>query len=1555
MGRSIYWLFLLSASILLGKSSCYEENGNLNRFLERRLREAKTELDRIVMDANGFLVRRTKRDPQRSAITFDKLTENNTEIDGEIYNFDNILVLNSESIKRIDKRHLQHLYVLCGDCLGIDFRRVTFVQMGKKHSHTMFIVIGMNDGSLNLFSTHSSDHHLHKYVLLQTIPSIRGSTIYPVDGKFFIESGHLFLYVIYTSTNGDPSESILFKLRNVYLDKEYNNILTQAAKSVATFSSGTSQIIIIAESAERKVSSQVLRFSHSKRKLEIIQLLETKRPGSVTHFQAFESNFVFVCEEFSPSTIYWWNGGEFLKWLEIPFMSGSCLFSIKQVHDQTLFINILQNEATIYSLGWKYIREIVTVPHPVNDDQKIINLFISTGNITRLNIVGILPKSIRFSMWDLTIISPNFTGGEERSAVEDSLTKCLGKAEGNLGAIAKRINETNELANHRLIQLDKNLRFDTIKVIGQNCSVRMNGGSANILDRSYADGMSTTDKDIDELLMKSSEFIRSSIIDQVQVKFTSNLTIKNANLKLASAARVNGRNLNSGDFIWLEGEQELENLNASDIKTDQIQTEDLGGEKIDHFILKNTLNNWDNLFLGNLNCKEIYSKNKRINGIDLEQLVLKNRTETIHGEKRFKTVEVDQLHGNGTEIKINNPQQKKAVEDSSNVIGSNSLKLEANTIIDNLFVKHINGMDVNELLNNVAQSNVANSIDSALTFLNDVKVDLLRGYRVLSANSNSQSTNSSSGSSSILSKRQFSSENEGLENAEDCVIGQEQDDDFEETGQKSRSISQSEYPRYNIGKDIHVKGNIKANELICKNCRIVVQNQSFPISNLEEIYWTHDTRQNITVPTTINSSITANEPIRANFINKQKLDCILDDSNDRVFKPKFVFKNVTTMGDILDSSDMSHDGLKAKQLSDSIVRSSDTQYIKDKKNFNGGVSVNYLKADNLEQRSPSELSSRSLRKSTDVAGPEDDRPLKFVVHGDLIVREDLDVIYYNGIDIESKIKSAVYRDEDFDLNRVEFKNLETDNIYIASLNGESPETAIKSPKPHSTIHSAELHISDNTEPLHLLDVKYMNDIKIHEHLPKVVNKTEKTLIRDRKIFQSHPIITNNLNTEKINDARITDIYRDTLSRSKEQTIKQPVTIFHHSYIKSLDSQKVNGIDANDLIDVSRNESINLDCDLVFKKLTISGDATIADSCRISQENVYKKLNGQRHLQNMHITGNVSWEESENSRGISTMLSKAVTAGKKQTVTGSLIFNKDLIIKQVQHTNGRSIMKINLTHIMKDSLMKNKMNQVVMGEKLFLNHVSCNFMTLTGDLLADHINQEDILNFNRTLVRKHSTDIVEGHKYFENGFNAFTLKTGGGVNGMPLDDIVLTNSKRVFPETIFENLEIVRNLDTKTYNSIDLDEFLKERFLISEGTHQVFNGSISFKDSVILKGESLVGTLNNVSIDSIVLTRGNSPLPIKQIDDCKTFNGPLKVDGIINTEKFNYQNLHQLNECSVLFDGPSTIKGNIVFENDVELDNDRWAQSYCIEGMNINLTKDIHTFRTTTGYKLIDEV
>ncbi|RZF36688.1 hypothetical protein LSTR_LSTR016724 [Laodelphax striatellus] len=153
-------------------------------------------------------------------------------------------------------------------------------------------------------------------------------------------------------------------------------------------------------------------------------------------------------------------------------------------------------------------------------------------------------------------------------------------------------------------------------------------------------------------------------------------------------------------------------------------------------------------------------------------------------------------------------------------------------------------------------------------------------------------------------------------------------------------------------------------------------------------------------------------------------------------------------------------------------------------NFNGGVSVNYLKADNLEQRSPSELSSRSLRKSTDVAGPEDERPLKFVVHGDLIVREDLDVIYYNGIDIESKIKSAVYKDEDFDLNRVEFKNLETDNIYIASLNGESPETAIKSPKPHSTIHSAELHISDNTEPLHLLDVNYMNDIKIHEHLPK---------------------------------------------------------------------------------------------------------------------------------------------------------------------------------------------------------------------------------------------------------------------------------------------------------------------------------------------------------------------------------------------------------------------------------------------------------------------------------------
>nr|QCP68956.1 serosal cuticle-related protein 4 [Nilaparvata lugens] len=266
---------------------------------------------------------------------------------------------------------------------------------------------------------------------------------------------------------------------------------------------------------------------------------------------------------------------------------------------------------------------------------------------------------------------------------------------------------------------------------------------------------------------------------------------------------------------------------------------------------------------------------------------------------------------------------------------------------------------------------------------------------------------------------------------------------------------------------------------------------------------------------------------------------------------------------------------------------------------------------------------------------------------------------------------------------------------------------------------------------------------------------------------------------------------------------------------------------------------------------------------------------------MHIIGNVSWGNDENNKPkIWTMLKNAVTADKTNNITGKVVFNGDVTMKQVRHTDDKLINNINLSHIMKDSLMLNKNNQIVTGEKVFLHHMSCNFMTVTADLLANHINQENILEFNKTLVRKYSTDIVEGHKYFENGFSAFSLKT---------------------------------------------------------------------------KGESLVGTLNNVNIDNIVLTEGTPAASAKPVDGCKTFNNPFKTEGIINTEKFNNGNFRRLNKCATLYDEPSTLKGSLVFENDVEVDNELWAQSYCIEGISINLTNAVESFKKTTGYKFNDEV
>lgn len=130
---------------------------------------------------------------------------------------------------------------------------------------------------------------------------------------------------------------IIFRWTGTYFDQQ-NVLDTTGARSVAAFRSGKNSVFVVAQNlGSHKVHSRV--YVRKERRTELVQLLPTSNALKAQPFtyKAGEdfSDFVFLLNEATSSSIYWWNGKELSLWKSVDDLLGNRIVHVDHVRSET--------------------------------------------------------------------------------------------------------------------------------------------------------------------------------------------------------------------------------------------------------------------------------------------------------------------------------------------------------------------------------------------------------------------------------------------------------------------------------------------------------------------------------------------------------------------------------------------------------------------------------------------------------------------------------------------------------------------------------------------------------------------------------------------------------------------------------------------------------------------------------------------------------------------------------------------------------------------------------------------------------------------------------------------------------------------------------------------------------------------------------------------------------------------------------------------------------------------------------------------------------------------
>ncbi|XP_047361749.1 uncharacterized protein LOC124953829 [Vespa velutina] len=529
-----------------------------------------------------------------------------------------------------------------------------------------------------------------------------------MDAHFFTKANQLYLILV-------DDISVVYHWAGTYMDI-YTNVITNYALSVTTFKYKQSIIIIFVQNSmfNSMVTSTVYEFKENA--IDIIQFLPTNKPMSVHHYSCNNYHFVLITNKVQVSSVYFWDGTELLKWIDIPEIK--TFYSIQTVYlkDGTYFIVAyndvvelfkLLNTANYVSLSVRKLnskKNIVDMQALVRDET--ITLILTTLSYEGFYFIEI---------WDLNVKNETYHGNRQRvtDTTSEYLSEIVGLLQNRLSIIKKF--ESFILHSKYSPKNNSNL-LDTLEYP----SVILKSGVVEKINlfveeevltpSEFRKNLDDLESKIESLSKRSLNILRSNIKNNLYgtINITGDAFFEEMVIDTISIDKLNNVSYRSNNFISLKDDQQfesplyVENITVHDLKVNSLcgiphqywATVENKDEKI--LVSKNdtTRKLYDNRIFVYSNISIPNLKVKKINDIDMEQLTdqlfVIGGNQTITGNITYERLEVKNL-----KTKMYNGVPSTLL--MTNAFDQNFQELFIKTLeVDSLHVEYINDIPISE-------------------------------------------------------------------------------------------------------------------------------------------------------------------------------------------------------------------------------------------------------------------------------------------------------------------------------------------------------------------------------------------------------------------------------------------------------------------------------------------------------------------------------------------------------------------------------------------------------------------------------------------------------------------------------------------------------------------------------------------------------------------------------------------------------------------------------------------------------------------------------------------
>lgn len=944
----------------------------------------------------------------------------------------------------------------------------------------------------------------------------------------------------------------------------------------------------------------------------------------------------------------------------------------------------------------------------------------------------------------------------------------------------------------------------------------------------------------------------------------------------------------------------------------------------------------DQISLETVSANKVTVASNLINKIPLNILLNATVTKSVSGKKKIKRLTVNKSKISDT---INNVPMTFLNSTENRMKDAQRIDFKGDINVEHLNVKVLNQFDVQKLISHLYQRNnnttvfgdlfvrgVLNIKNLAANHINEVPINNFMTTvtdQTIETNLMISKFHTSTVEANLLNNElttnfalsheksfiEVPTKFEFLNVVENLKIEDAEDESGEfknfidAVRERVIGTNESDLAQFYNGKVV-IQGSLTVNDLNAYSPRtkFFIADQRVPL-NISANYWMKSIKQDILSETFVLTNKVEFNGVATKFISNHPADNYLRTDLVKEIQPiaNLRFKNAIVKGNI--NGHLNNVPSLLFKLNDSVIKiDGEPTEISSPVEFRNNLVINKLYTGSING-----IKSETLVHKHLLAVVFEAPKVIEVVNVDkhLIVDNNLDVVTYNNVDLQSFSNGVQRIDQPMFLKNLVLKRFNAFNLTVDKLESHNLNQMIENLREELDLNrvsnkgkrSVRIH-GDATFTSNIFIELLNGEIEFNEFVNLLVfNKEQPQEIGGRKIFKEGLTVAENLNTISINGNKTYRLLHQSLSRGDDQTISSEMFVTNLK-VNGVRTRGLNGIAWNMLINKEKLHQplkINMNIDqLEVKDLFTKTD--IVDFTRM--------------IKIAHFPERTQWNSITAIKGNELLIGTAtyldqlmingVLKSVRQEIFADVTFQKTFYMEHVKKQDyfiGTRTDTVDMKALDDDSVKQNSPKpEVILGRKIInpgfrfdaVNLIigpQCNFY-------STFINNVNIIELNRTIYR--NGDYLNAPKHFDNLVVEDLYVQDGILGGIPLNSIVTIYQDNVRLDNIkFESLE-VGNLTTYMFNSYSLLHFLKGRMRKHGVDNQVVTTFLTF-NSLNLETDADLSTINSINVNNAVYLKSDQ---LQVIEGRKIITGSLILKGPVQIGTVNGVDLMEFNKNTV---------------------------------------------------------